>query len=57
MRKAVVGCLWAVVLFASAAARPAAQSASLNAELLKDWTDQKAMMMKIAEAMPEDSSR
>ena len=35
-------------------ARPAAQTASLNAELLKDWTDQKAMMLKIAEAMPEE---
>ena len=32
----------------------AAQSATLNAELLKDWTDQKAMMMKIADAMPEE---
>ena len=32
----------------------AAQSANLNAELLKDWTDQKAMMMKIADAMPEE---
>ncbi len=32
----------------------AAQSANLNAELLKDWTDQKAMMLKIADAMPEE---
>src|SRR6266853_5154030 len=31
-----------------------AQSANLNAELLKDWTDQKVMMMKIADAMPEE---
>ena len=31
-----------------------AQSASLNAELLKDWTDQKALMMKTADAMPEE---
>jgi len=31
-----------------------AQSATLNAELLKDWTDQKTTMMKIAEAMPEE---
>jgi uncharacterized damage-inducible protein DinB len=31
-----------------------AQSANLNGELLKDWTDQKAMMMKIADAMPEE---
>ena len=34
--------------------RPAAQSATLNAELLKDWTDQKTTMMKIADAMPEE---
>jgi hypothetical protein len=31
-----------------------AQSATLNTELLKDWTDQKTLMMKIAEAMPEE---
>jgi uncharacterized damage-inducible protein DinB len=31
-----------------------AQPATLNAELLKDWADQKALMMKIAEAMPEE---
>lgn len=31
-----------------------AQSATLNAELLKDWTDQKTLMMKIADAMPEE---
>ena len=31
-----------------------AQTANLNAELLKDWTDQKAMMLKIADAMPEE---
>jgi uncharacterized damage-inducible protein DinB len=34
--------------------RLAAQSATLNAELLKDWADMKQTMMKIAEAMPED---
>jgi uncharacterized damage-inducible protein DinB len=32
----------------------AAQSATLNAELLRDWTEQKVTMMKIAEAMPEE---
>ena len=42
------------VVFTAATGRPAAQSANLNAELLKDWTDQKTMMMKIAEAMPEE---
>ena len=36
------------------AAPVAAQSATLNAELLKDWIDQKATMMKIADAMPEE---
>jgi uncharacterized damage-inducible protein DinB len=36
-------------------ARPAyAQTASLRAELLKDWTDLKPVMMAIAGAMPED---
>ena len=34
--------------------RLSAQSATLNAELLKDWTDQKTLMMKIAEAMPKE---
>jgi len=34
--------------------KPAAQSATLNAELLKDWTEQKATMMKTADAMPEE---
>jgi uncharacterized damage-inducible protein DinB len=32
----------------------AAQTGNLNAELLKDWTEQKAIMMKIADAMPEE---
>jgi uncharacterized damage-inducible protein DinB len=31
-----------------------AQSASLRAELLKDWTDLKPVMMAIADAMPEN---
>jgi len=30
------------------------QTANLNAELLKDWTEQKALMLKTAEAMPEE---
>lgn len=34
--------------------RPAAQSPSLQSELLKDWTNMKDRMMKIADAMPED---
>ena len=30
------------------------QTANLTAELLKDWTEQKALMLKTAEAMPEE---
>jgi len=41
-------------VLALAPAPIAAQSATLNAELLKDWTEQKNTMMKIADAMPED---
>ena len=46
----------AVVISACAALASAAgaQRAHLQSELLKDWTDQKAMMMKIADAMPEE---
>lgn len=43
----------AAVLVASAS-RPAAQSPSIQAELLKDLTNQKELMTKIADAMPED---
>ena len=43
-----------LIVLTAATGRPAAQSANLNAELLKDWTDQKTMMMKIADAMPEE---
>ena len=43
-----------LIVLTAATGRPAAQSANLNAELLKDWTDQKSMMMKIADAMPEE---
>lgn len=37
-----------------AALRPAAQSPSLQAEMLRDWTTLKDTMDKIAAAMPED---
>ncbi len=38
-----------------ATVRPAAaQSASLQGDLLKDWTNMKTTMTKIADAMPED---
>jgi DinB family len=34
--------------------RPAAQSTTLQADVLKDWTNMKETMTKIADAMPED---
>ena len=36
------------------AAKPAAQTASLQADFLKDWAGQKDTLAKIASAMPED---
>ena len=53
MRAAQVGLLVGSA-FLGMAATVAAQSANLNAELLKDWTEQKTLMMKIADAMPEE---
>ena len=41
------------VTVALAAATPAAQTASIQADFLKDWTGQKDMLMKIADAMPD----
>jgi len=41
-------------LIVVATGRPAAQSGSIQAELLKDVTNQKDQMGKIADAMPED---
>jgi uncharacterized damage-inducible protein DinB len=46
--------LAAVGVCLALAPRAAAQSSTLNAELLRDWTEQKATMMKIADAMPEE---
>jgi hypothetical protein len=34
--------------------RPAAQSTTIHSDVLKDWTNMKATMTKIADAMPED---
>jgi uncharacterized damage-inducible protein DinB len=45
--------LVAAILVAGAM-RPAAQSASIQSDLVKDWTNMKDTMMKIADAMPED---
>lgn len=36
---------------------PAAQSASIQSDFLKDWTELKDTMMKIADAMPESKFR
>jgi uncharacterized damage-inducible protein DinB len=47
----------AIVMAASSAVLPQAveaQTASLQAELLKDWTELKPVMMAIATAMPEE---
>ena len=41
-------------MFVAFATPAVAQSASLRAELLKDWQDMKATMRVLAEAMPED---
>ncbi len=38
-----------------AGARPAAQSATLNKELLKDWAEMRSTMAKLANEMPENS--
>lgn len=38
----------------ASSAAPAAGQATVQGDLLKDWQDQKDMMMKIADAMPED---
>jgi len=40
---------------AAAPAPAAAGQATVRGDLLKDWQDQKDMMMKIADAMPEDT--
>ena len=42
------------VACALAAATPAAQTASLQGDFLKDWAGQKDMLAKIANAMPQD---
>ncbi len=42
------------VVLVVAVLEPAAQTVSIQAEMLKDWTDLKATMDKIASAMPDD---
>ena len=46
--------LLGLTLLLACTAPAAAQSASLKAELLKDWLDLKETMHRLAEAMPED---
>lgn len=44
----------AAALVISMTARPAAQRATLSADLLKDWSAQRETMARIADAMPEE---
>ncbi|HEX3702575.1 MAG TPA: DinB family protein [Vicinamibacterales bacterium] len=41
-------------MLAVATLRPAAQSTTIQSDVLKDWTSMKETMTKIADAMPED---
>jgi hypothetical protein len=54
MRKILPGLAVAFLAVTLLARDSTGQTANLNAELLNDWTAQKALMMKIADAMPED---
>jgi hypothetical protein len=54
MKRVVTVFAIAAAIVAVAANRPAAQAPSIQAELLKDLTNQKDQMGKIADAMPED---
>jgi uncharacterized damage-inducible protein DinB len=47
-------CALACAMIFVAVPKSTAQSASMQAEMLKDWSDLKATMMKIAEEMPAD---
>jgi uncharacterized damage-inducible protein DinB len=54
MRRVFQTFVFVAVAVALATARPAAQTASLQGDFLKDWAGQKDMLAKIAAAMPED---
>ena len=54
MRRAVGILSLISMAFIGAVPRAAAQSATLNAELLKDWIDMKNTLVKLANEMPED---
>jgi hypothetical protein len=47
-------CSVVVAMIALAVLRPAAQSITVQGDLLTDWTSMKDTMTKIADAMPED---
>ena len=46
--------LFAAVAFVGLSSAASAQSASLKAELLRDWQEMKTTIRALAEAMPED---
>jgi uncharacterized damage-inducible protein DinB len=52
MRVSTIGI--AAAMLALTTIRPAAQSVTLQSDALKDWTNMKETMTKIADAMPED---
>ena len=54
MRRVFQTFAFVAIAGALATARPAAQTASLQGDFLKDWAGQKDMLAKIAAAMPED---
>jgi uncharacterized damage-inducible protein DinB len=54
MTRVLNGLALALVAMALTTARPAAQTATLKGDFLKDWAGQKDTLAKIAAAMPED---
>ena len=54
MRRVFQGLALIAAAIALATATPAAQTASLKGDFLKDWAQQKDTLAKIAAAMPED---
>src|SRR3984893_8479243 len=54
MKQALHVCGLVAVMLVMTALKPAAQSATVKGDLLKDWTGLKDTMVKIANAMPED---
>ena len=52
--KRSISILFAGLCVVLTASKPAAQSTTLSADVMKDWKAQKETMMRIADAMPED---